>query len=182
MNYINILSESIIWVYHLHCFCCSFAQLQNTRLPCPSLSPRVCSNSCPLNQWCHPTISSSVIPFSSCLQSSASGSFPVSQFFTSCGQSIGVSVSAAVLPMNKYSGLIFFRMDWLGLLAVQRTLNTTIQRPSNVVVSIKWDKRSMKLFIRSYLCVLQMWALLLHFSTLFMSVQLWPEKGASTFG
>ena len=75
--------------------------LQHARLPCPSLSPGVCSNSCPLSQWCHPTISSSVIPFSSCLQSfPASGAFQMSQFFTSGGQSIGVSASASVLPMN----------------------------------------------------------------------------------
>ena len=73
--------------------------LQHARLPCPSLSPRVCSNSCPSSQW--PTISSSVIPFSSCLQSfPASGSFPMSQFFPSGGQSIGVSASASVLPIN----------------------------------------------------------------------------------
>ena len=75
--------------------------LQHVILPCPSLSPGVCSNSCPLSQWCHPTISSSVIPFSSCPQSSpASGSFPVSWLFSSGGQSIGASVSASVLPMN----------------------------------------------------------------------------------
>ena len=75
--------------------------LQYTRLLCPSLSPRVCSYSCPLSWWCHPTISSSVVPFSSCLQSfPASGCFPVSQLFTSSGQSIGASASASVLPMN----------------------------------------------------------------------------------
>ena len=75
--------------------------LQHTRLPCPSPIPRACSNSCPLTQGCHPTISSSVIPFSSCLQSfPASGSFPMSQFFASGGQSIGASASASVLPMN----------------------------------------------------------------------------------
>ena len=75
--------------------------LQHARLPCPSLSPRVSSNSCPLSQWCHPTISSSVVPFSSCLQSlPASGSFPMSRLFTSGGQSIGVSASASGLPMN----------------------------------------------------------------------------------
>ena len=69
--------------------------------PCPSLSPRACSNSCPLSWWCHPTISSSVIPFSSCLQSfPALGSFPVSWPFTSGGQRIGASASASVLPMN----------------------------------------------------------------------------------
>ena len=76
-------------------------RLQHTRLPCPSLSPRVCSNSCPLSRWCHPTISFSVAPFSSYPQSlPASGSFPVSQLFTSVGQSIGVSASASVLLMN----------------------------------------------------------------------------------
>ena len=75
--------------------------LQHTRFPCPSLSPRVCSKSDPLSQWCHPTISPSVTPFFSCLQSfPASGSFPVSWLFPSCGQSIGVSASASVLPLN----------------------------------------------------------------------------------
>ena len=75
--------------------------LQYTRLPCPSPTPRAYSNSCPLSRQCHPTISSSVIPFSSCLQSfPASESFQMSQFFSSGGQSIGVSASASVLPMN----------------------------------------------------------------------------------
>ena len=75
--------------------------LQNTSLPCPSPSPGACSNSCPLSRWCHPTILSSVIPVSSCLQSfSISGSFQMSQFFLSGDQSIGVSASASVLPMN----------------------------------------------------------------------------------
>ena len=76
-------------------------RLQHTRLPCPSPVPGVYSDSCPLCQWCHPTISSSVVPFSSCVQSCpASVSFPMSQFFTSGGQSIGASASAPVLPMN----------------------------------------------------------------------------------
>ena len=75
--------------------------LQHTRLPCPSPTPGAYSNSCPLSRWCHPTILSSVVPFPSCLQSfPASGSLPMSQFFTSGGQSIGVSASASVLPMN----------------------------------------------------------------------------------
>ena len=69
--------------------------LQHTRLPCSSPTPGACSNSCPSSWWCHPTIASSVFPFSSCLQS-----FPVSQFFASGSQSIGVSASASVLPMN----------------------------------------------------------------------------------
>ena len=75
-------------------------RLQHARLPCPSPTPGPYSNSCPLSQWCHPTISSSVVPFS-CLQSfPASRHFPVSQFFTSSGQIIGASASASVLPMN----------------------------------------------------------------------------------
>ena len=74
--------------------------LKHARLPGPSLTPRACSNSCPSSQWCHPTISCSVAPFSSCLQSfPASGPFPMSQLFTSGGQSIGASASASVLPM-----------------------------------------------------------------------------------
>ena len=76
-------------------------RLQQARLPCPSPSHRTCSNSCPLSRWCHPTISSSVVPFSSCLQSCpASGSFPMSQFFTSGAQSIGASDAASVLLLN----------------------------------------------------------------------------------
>ena len=75
--------------------------LQPTRFPCPSLSTRVCSDSSPLSQWCHSTISTSVTPFSSCLQSfPASGSFPMSWIFASGDQCIGVSASASVLPMN----------------------------------------------------------------------------------
>ena len=95
--------------------------LQHDGHPHPSPTPRVYSNSCPLSQWCHKTISSSVVPFSSCLQSfPGSGSFPMSQFFASGGQSIGVSVSASVFPMNIQDWLSF-RMDRLDLLAVQGT-------------------------------------------------------------
>ena len=86
--------------------------LQHIRLPCPSPTPGTCSNSYPSSQWCHPTISSSVVPFSSCLQPfPASGSFPVSQFFPSGGQSIGVSASASVLPMNIQD---WFPLGWTG--------------------------------------------------------------------
>ena len=81
---------------------------QYARPPCPSSTPGVYLNSCPLSQWCHPTILSSIIPFSSCRQSfPASGSFPMSQFFTPGGLSIGVSASASVLQMNI--------QDWWGL-------------------------------------------------------------------
>ena len=96
-------------------------RLQHARLPCPSPSSRVCSNSCPLSQWCHPTISSSVTPCSSCPQSfPASGSFPMSQFFTSSGQSIEASASVSVLPMN-------IRVAWFDLLEVQETLKSLLQ-------------------------------------------------------
>ena len=106
--------------------------LQHARLPCPSPTPGGYSSSCPLSRWCHPTIWSSVIPFSSHLQSfPASGSFPVSQLFTLGGQRIEVSASASVLPVNEYSGLISFRMDWLDLLAVQGTLKSLLQHHSS---------------------------------------------------
>ena len=92
-------------------------QTAAARLPCPSLSPGACSNSCPLSQWCHPTISSSAIPFSSCLQSfPASGSFPVSQFFISGGQSIGALPSASVLPMTIQD---WFLLGLTGLISLQ---------------------------------------------------------------
>ena len=100
--------------------------LQHARPPCPTPTPRIYSNSCPSSRSCHPTISSSVIPFSSHLRSfPASGSFQMSQFFTSGGQNIGVSASASVLPMN-IQGLISFRMDWLVLLALQGTLKSLL--------------------------------------------------------
>ena len=91
--------------------------LHHARPPCPLPTPRTYSNSCPLSQWCHPTISSSVVPFSSCLQSSpASGSFQMSQFFTSGGQSIGVSASTSVLPMNTRG---WFPLGWTGWISLQ---------------------------------------------------------------
>ena len=102
--------------------------LQHARLPCPSPTPRACSNSCPSSHWCHPTISSSVIPFTSHLQSfPASGFFLVSQFFASGGQSFSFSISSS----NAYSGLIAFRIDWLDLLAVQGTRKSLLQHHSS---------------------------------------------------
>ena len=90
---------------------------QHARLPCPSPTPGVYSNSCPLNQWCHPTISSSVVTFSSHLQSfPASGSFQISQLFTSGGQSISVSASASVLPLNIQD---WFPLGWTGWISLQ---------------------------------------------------------------
>ena len=88
--------------------------LQHTRLPCPSLSPRVCSNSCPLSWWCHPIISSSVSPFSFCPQSfPASRSFPVSQLFTSAGQSIGVLELQLHRQSFQWRVRVDFLLDWL---------------------------------------------------------------------
>ena len=106
--------------------------LQYTRLPCPSRTPRAYSNSCPLHRWCHPTISSSVVPFSSCLQSfPASGCFSMSQFFISDGQSTGVSALASVLPMNIQD---WFPLGWTGWISLQSKglsrvfFNTTVQK------------------------------------------------------
>ena len=105
--------------------------LQYTRLPCPSPTPGAYSNSCPSSQWWHPTISSSVVSFSSHLQSfPASGSFPKSQFFASGGQSIRISASASVLPMNIQD---WFPLEWTGWISLQskglsRVFNTTVQK------------------------------------------------------
>ena len=120
-------------------FSCSFMSdslqpqgQQHARLPCPSPTPRACSNSCPSCQWCHPTISSSVIPFSSRLQSfPASGSFPISQFFASGGQRIGVSASALVLSLSIQD---WFPLGLTGLISLQSKelsgvfSNTTVQK------------------------------------------------------
>ena len=101
-------------------------EAQHARPPCSSPTPGVHPNPCPLSRWCHPTISSSVIPFSSCPQSfPASGSFQMSQLFASDGQSIRVSAST-ISPSNEHPGLISFRMDWLDLLAVQGTLKSRL--------------------------------------------------------
>ena len=106
--------------------------LQHAKPPCPSPTPGVYSvgvYSCPLSRWCHPTIPSSVIPFSSCLQSfPALGSFQMSQFFTSGGQSIGVSVSASVLPMNIQDWFPLGRTGWISLQSkwLSRVFSNTI--------------------------------------------------------
>ena len=111
--------------------------LQHTKLPCPSPTPKVYSNSCPLSWWCHPTKSSSIVPFPSCFSSfPASESFQISQFFMSGGQTIW-SFSFSISPYNEYSGLISFRMDWLDLLAVQGTHKSLLQHHSSKA-SILW--------------------------------------------
>ena len=116
-----------IWLFATH-------GLQHARLSCPSPSPGVYPNSCPLSRWCHPTISSSVVPFSSCLQS-----FPVSglfQWVSSLHQVARVlSLSFSISHSSEYSGLISFRMDWLELLAVQGTLKSLLQRAAAATLS-----------------------------------------------
>ena len=106
--------------------------LQHTRPPCPSITPGAYSDSCPLSQWCYPTISSSLVPFSSDLRSfPASGSFPMNHFFASGGQTMGISASASVLPMNIQD---WFPLGWTGWISVQSKglarvfSNTTVQK------------------------------------------------------
>ena len=111
---------------------CPTHEPQHARPPCPSPTPRVHPKSCPSSWWCHPTISSSVVPFSSCPESSpASGSFPISQLFTSRGQSIGLSASTSVLPMNTQD---WSPLGWNGWISLQSKglsrvfSNTTVQK------------------------------------------------------
>ena len=129
-----------------NCCCCLVTQsclthgLQHTRLPCPSVSFGVCLNSCPLSRWCHPTVSSSVVPVSSCLQSfPTSGSFPMSWLFTSSGQSIGASASAPVLPMN-IQGWFPLRLTVLISLLFKGLSrgfsSTTVQNINSLVLSL----------------------------------------------
>ena len=114
--------------------------LQHARLICPSPSPGACWNSCLSSQWCHPTIISSAIPFSSCLQSfPALGSFSMSQLFTSGGQRIGASASASVLPTNN---LNWFPLGWTGWISLQSKglsrvfSNSTVQSIYSLVLSL----------------------------------------------
>ena len=120
MIFQNSIFDSVQSLSHVWLFVTPWAAA--LRLPCPSPTPGASSNSCPSHQWCHPTISSFVIPFSSHLQSSpASGSLTMSQFFTSGSQSIGVSASASVLPMNIQNWFplelmkYIWRSDWIFL-------------------------------------------------------------------
>ena len=130
-TYFYLLSQSVQFSLSVESDSSLPHGLQHSRPPCPLPSPRVYSNACPLSRWCHPTISSSVVPFS-CLQFfPASGSFQMSQFFTLDDQSIGVSASASVLPMNIQD---WFPLGWTGWNSLQskgpsRVLsNTTVQK------------------------------------------------------
>ena len=117
-----LLWKVLLWTFcslQFHCSVLSDSlwphELQHTRPPCPSPTPGVYSNSCPLSRWCHPAISSSVVPFSSHLQSfPASGSFQMSQFVTSGGQCLSFRIS----PSSEYSGPISVRMDWLDYMVI----------------------------------------------------------------
>ena len=142
--YRNLILRSLPLIKDMiYCYYCSITQsssnnsnslwphgLQHTRLPCPSPSSGVCSDSCPLSQRCHPITSFSVTPFSSCPQSfPASGPFPMSQLFTSGGHSIGVSALALVLPMNIQD---WSPLGWTGWISLQSKgssrVNTTVQK------------------------------------------------------
>ena len=144
--------------------------LQHARLPWPSPSPRAYSNSCPLSWWCHPNISSSVVPFSSCLQSfPAPRSFPMSQLFTSGGQSIGASASTSVLPMNIWD---WFPLGLTSLISLQSKglsrvfSNTTVQnqqffdaQPSNSHIHA-WLLEKPQLWLNRHflaICCLGLW-------------------------
>ena len=141
--------EETLWLASVQ-FSCSVMSdslwphgLQHARLPCPTPTPGACSNSFPLSWWCHPTISSSVVHFSSCLQSfPASGSFQMSHFFASGGLSIGVSALASVLPMNIQD---WFPLGWMGLISLQSKglsrvfYSTTIESISSLVLSLLYD-------------------------------------------
>ena len=127
-NIVNLLFSSLQSLSRVHSL--QPHESQETRPPCPSPTPRVHSNSRPSSQWCHPAISSSFIPLCSWPQSlPVSGSLPMSQLFSSRGQSIGVSASASFLPMNTQDWL--FRIDWLDLLVVQGTWKTLLQHHSS---------------------------------------------------
>ena len=130
---------------------------QDTRLPCPSPTPRTYSNSSPLRQWCHPTISSSVIPFSSHLRSFPTlGSFQMSRFFASGSQSIGVSVSALVLPMNIQDWFPLGLTGWVSLQSKgfsRVSSNTTVQKHQFVSTQLSlWSNSHIYMLTKSSAC------------------------------
>ena len=152
MNYSNHQFNSVA---QLCLTLCNPHGLQHTRLPCPSPTPGAYSNSCPLNQWCHPTISSSVIPFSSHLQSfPASGSFQMSQFLASGDQSTGASASASVLPMNIQD---WFPLGWTGWISLQSKglsrvfSNTTVQKHQFFSAQLSLHSNSPSILIHTWL-------------------------------
>jgi len=138
LTYINTTISSVQFSHSVVSDSLRPHEPQHARPPCPSPTPGVHPNPCPLSQWCHPTISCSVVPFSSCPQPfPALGSFQMSQLFASGGQSTGVSASTSVLPMNTQDWSPLEKMDWLYLLAVQQTLKSLLQHHSSEA-SILW--------------------------------------------
>ena len=125
-----IMSVQFISVAQSYLTLSDLLGLQHTRLPCPSPSPRACSNSCTLSRWCHPTISFSVVPFSSCLQSFPASGFFLSELVLCIRWPKYWSFSCSISPSNEYSGLISFWMDWLDLLAAHGTLKSLLQHHS----------------------------------------------------
>ena len=138
--------------------------LKHSRLPCLSQTPGACSNSCPLHQWCHPTVSSSIVPFSSCLQSfPAIGSFHMSQFFVSGGQNIGASVSASVCPMNV--------QDWFPSGQLARS-----HSPRDSEVFSKTQFKSMNSSVLSFLYVPILTSIHDHWKTIDLTKQTFVSK------
>ena len=134
-NYCKNINQSVQSLSHVQLFVTLWTATR--QLPWPSPNPGGYWNSCPSRQWCHPTISSSVIPFSWLQSFPISGSFPMSQFFASGGHTKFWSFSFNISPSNEHLGLISFRMDWLDLLAVQGTLKSLLQHHSSKA-SILW--------------------------------------------
>ena len=138
LTYINMTISSVQFSHSVVSNSLRPHEPPHARPPCPSPTPGVHTNPCPLSQWCHPTISSSVVPFSSCPQPFPTlGSFQMSQLLASGGQSTGVSASTSVLPMNTQHWSPLEKMEWLYLLAVQRTLKSLLQHDSSEA-SILW--------------------------------------------
>ena len=149
MNYCYTLQHGVVVLVQSLSGICSLQShgLQQTRLPCPSPSPGAYSNSCPLSQWCHPTISSSVVPFSSCPQSypASRSYFLMSQLFASGGQSIGASALAAILPVNIQD---WFPLGWIGWNSLQSKglsrvfSNTTVQKHQFFITQLSLQSNS----------------------------------------
>ena len=150
--------------------------LQHAKLLCPSPTPRACSNSCPLSQWCHPTISSSVIPFSSHLQSfPASGSFPTSQFFASSGQSLGISGGSIELPYDPVILLLGIHPRGMKTTVLTKT-GTFVNVPSSIIYNSQkvqpkcpstdeWINKMWYTHIKEYYVALKRNGALMHLST-----------------
>ena len=191
-----LFKDTLMWTLVLKMF--SFSVISDSatpwsawnRLPCPSPTPRACLNLCPLGQWCHPTISSSVVPFSSCLQYfSASGSFLISRLFTSGGQSIGASTSASILPVNIQD---WFPLGLTRLISLQsKRLSRVFSKHHSLKASVLWRSAFMVRLSHPYMTtgktiVLTTWTSVskvvsLLFNMLSRSVIAFPFKELASF-